>query len=886
METKISMSNQSRSHRLIQKVTQHDNSRKVVDFMSEQAVRQMELKQICFVDDSKTSAYVTKKLLSKQGFSVDHFADAETALEALMENEYDLVITDLMISPDGGVNGDDLIRLIRHSGHPKKSLIPIMVVTGASDASVYDDLIVAGANRVLPKPLNEEALHEAIVALTPKVVEFGPADELSLTEENEVAETALKEAQQEKIVAPEIEIPSAQALPKTTAKVEEKTVDLFVRSGLLDLELNAENKEETTPKASVQSKPTEANPITEAEPVAPKQKTRQQDKKQRAHKSASSKLAASKLEAPKSEVPKSEVPKPEMPVQRRATPKPPALEPEFDIPVLTSIVNAKVPETPPEKEQIKTQTHELRFEEVDEKVTITSRQNNFKPKSLVQNDEISPSMLLSIQNELTHIDELAAHNAELEKKLASLQSSQPATQKSAAQKLIARQSEVQQAAPASKVSVPDPVATSIPEPAVHKAQPVVAATPTPIGKEEPLENNPLLDLLSHMDQPNSNGTLSAPNSGKTNVVTNAGRPAGGMSTSFWIVLILIMTVPAGVFWYLSEQAVEVKVVEVNQAAIHSEISVPGRVVSKRNIKVSARAAGQIVEIKVKEGTKIKKGQIMARMDDKEAKSNVKRAQARLISSQEDVAATSKTQERLLRALDLGAVSRQIVEDAEAAWKSASAKQAEIEEELIGAELKLDRLQIKAPFSGLITSLSVQEGQWLSIAEPILSIVDMSRRVVEIRVDVSDSARLNVGQEVILSSEAFDGKTWNEKITKIGAEAQTEGAVNIIKVHTSLGRKAPKLRIGQQVDAEIRVASKNNALLLPHNVLFTHNGSPHAAVVENAKIVFIPVVTGIESVLQVEILKGLRLGQEIIVPTGTPLEQGMNAIVTNSQRTIN
>ena len=77
-------------------------------------------------------------------------------------------------------------------------------------------------------------------------------------------------------------------------------------------------------------------------------------------------------------------------------------------------------------------------------------------------------------------------------------------------------------------------------------------------------------------------------------------------------------------------------------------------------------------------------------------------------------------------------------------------------------------------------------------------------------------------------------------------------MNIIKVQTSLGKNAPRLRVGQQVDAEIRVASRNNALLLPHNVLFTHNGSPHAAVVENGRIVFIPVVTGIESVTHVRL----------------------------------
>jgi len=834
------MSNQSRSFLKLQE----DNSRKVVDFMSEHAVRQIELKQICFIDDSKTSAYVTKKLLKQQGFAVDHFPDAESALEALMENEYDLVITDLMISADGGVNGDDLIRLIRHSGHPTKSIIPIMVVTGANDSAIFDDLITAGANKVLSKPLDGESLQEAINALIPKMVHFGPADHLSIAEE------AVSEAPLE-----DLEVKEASDSELMDLDLEVQYDDIITDSILPDLDIPQRNFE-TGKESNQKSKSTKKSYVSK--------------NKKRDNKSSKALATKPKLESkPKVES-----------------------ELEIDIPVLTSIVPAS---TESEEISVEKNSNQAIAEQIEklveqESVAKVSRSavqpadNKLQSKlnkpakpefgsfetleihnpkaGNKESDEISQSMKQSIQSELTHIDEQVA------------------------EKTSAQVPEEINLTPAPA----KPVETKVTKPEISepviKQQNVSAEKPVNESKPEQKtdEENPLLALLSHMDDPDLGQDFNVQQKPKPKVKTKpfSIKPDAALPNFVWAIILLAMIIPAGIFWYLAQQTVDVKVVEVRQIPIHSEISVPGRVVSKRNIEVSARAAGQIVEVKVKEGDRIKKGQTMARMDDKEAKSNVKRAQARLMSSQEDVAATAKTQERLQRALDLGAVARQIVEDAEAAWKSASARQSEIEEELISAELKLDRLQIKAPFSGLITSVSVQEGQWLSVAEEILTLVDMDQRVVEIRVDVSDSARLNIGQEVILSSEAFAGQSWKEKILKIGEEAKTEDSVNVIKVQTSLGSKAPKLRIGQQIDAEIRVASRNNALTLPHNVLFTHNGSPHAAVVENGKIVFLPVVTGIESVTHVEIIRGLRAEQEIIVPSGLPLEEGMNAVATNSK----
>ncbi|HFE37002.1 MAG TPA: efflux RND transporter periplasmic adaptor subunit [Gammaproteobacteria bacterium] len=405
-------------------------------------------------------------------------------------------------------------------------------------------------------------------------------------------------------------------------------------------------------------------------------------------------------------------------------------------------------------------------------------------------------------------------------------------------------------------------------------KPAIAPIPMASQKIEPLQKN--VDGNENSAENSVPGFAKPALKPKQQNTSSMTKAKGALSKLARLTLFVLMIASGATYWYLSQLPVQVNVVTVQQAAIFSEISVPGRVMSKRNINVITRAAGQVVEVNVKEGDSVSKGQTLVRLDDKEAQNDIKRIKARLAASQAEVEAANKTYKRLRNALEFGAVTRRIVDDAEAAWKFVSAKQTEIEEELVGAEVKLDRMSIKAPFSGVVGSVFIQEEQWLSQAEKVLNLVDVSQRVVDIPMKVADSARLNIGQEISLASEDFNGESWKEKILRIGKRANAEDSdSDMVSVQSSLGRN---LRIGQQVDARIRVASKNNALLLPHKVLFTHDGSAHVAVIEKGEIVFIPVVTGIESVKQVEITKGVHAGQEVVDPSGLRLEAGMNVMV--------
>ncbi|MGD8884403.1 MAG: response regulator, partial [Gammaproteobacteria bacterium] len=113
--------------------------------------------RLCYVDDSRTSAYVVKRMLRPYGYEVDHFNSAEPALIALVESDYDLLLTDLKVSPTG-MDGDDLVRALRASGQQKVSSMPVIVITGATDTGILSQVYEAGANQIMTKPVNGDEL--------------------------------------------------------------------------------------------------------------------------------------------------------------------------------------------------------------------------------------------------------------------------------------------------------------------------------------------------------------------------------------------------------------------------------------------------------------------------------------------------------------------------------------------------------------------------------------------------------------------------------------------------------------------------------------------------------------------------------------------------------
>ncbi len=650
--------------------------------------------RLCYVDDSRTSAYVVRRLLQPLGYQVDHFSSAEPAFVALVQEDYDLLLTDLKVSPTG-MDGDDLIRTLRQSGHPKISIMPIIVITGATDAEVLVNVYDAGANQVMKKPVNADELDAHI---------------RRLLFDGRQAETA-----------------SSKAKPK---KMERDLDDGKV------VTLHAIHR-----------------PLR----------------------------------------------KPELPIASQSVSSPPSELPveKTDIPVLNSI--------PPVVESVLPATEAT------------------KDSSILRAME-KKSDIATADNKTTDVDQ------------------------------------------SDSVIIGEPEKSKeveMDEPDMHEARTVRDAKQAEdFNILSEIEQYPLLE--------NQRTNLF----GRSSMLHSLIEWIGVRGLLLGVLGVIFLAAAALVAWGIYFKPAQlVDTVFVESGEIFQSVTVSGRVVSKQRVNVSSARAGRLVKIQVKEGDKVKQGQVLAKIDDRELTSRLNRVKISLSSARENIVMTERTLDRLRKAHAKGAVARHLVEDAEADLLAARSKADIAAEEVRSATLELDSQKITAAFGGTVTTRYAEIGQWVGPAETLFTLVDDSQREIEAHVDAADSVAVNVGQVVMVSSDAFPGLEWQESVVRLGAEADSKQNANSIKVYISLGSDSPVLHYGQQVNADIRTIWNPNTLKIPFEALTRDNGKTMVAVLEGEHARMRIVETGIENFSMAEVKQGLSAGEEVILLRGTTLKDG-------------
>ncbi len=714
--------------------------------------------RLCYVDDSRTSAYVIRKLLQPYGYQVDYFQSAEPAFVALIQEDYDLLLTDLKVSSKG-MDGDDLIRTLRQSGHSKLSSLPVIVITGASDARVLVEVYDAGANQVMSKPVDAEVLNDHILRLLPDSKPDLRVVEQQRDRDNVVSLSAVQRSDQKQTQS-------------------EDDTNILTAPKFVSKKANVPKKDKSTVKA------------------------------------------------------KSTVPK-----KAKATPPPKTKQSDSDIPLLDA-------ESPDQSSAIQGNVEQANQENISKPKTAR------KPaKKTVENTvDIEKESLL--ERAVLKQDEQKI--VKPDKKPA-----RKSVKDNAVQKTVKPHADLENKKP-EKVKV--------------KSLDSVNVTTTSTGKSVE-DKNILNDLDQHTlvvgDRP---GSLSS--SAILDLFTSLVELVGMRSLIQRIVAAGIVIFLVLMAWnILFDEGQPVKTAYVEAGEIFQSITVPGRVLSKQRVNISSEQTGRTVKILVKEGDRVKAGQVLAKMDDRELISRHNRAKANLADAKEGIVVAERTLTRLRKAFKKGAVARRFVKDAEVDLSTARSQAGIAVEEAHSANLALSKQRITAPFSGTITAKFAEVGQWVGPSESLFTLVDESRREIEVRVDAADSASIDVGQVVAVTSDAFPGLEWHESVSRLGAAANSDRNSNSVKVYVSLGNDAPTLRFGQQVDADIRTAWNPNTLKVPFEALINRDGKTLVAVLREGQVMLKQVEIGIEDFSVVEIKQGLTEGELVILSKGQFLQNG-------------
>lgn len=348
-----------------------------------------------------------------------------------------------------------------------------------------------------------------------------------------------------------------------------------------------------------------------------------------------------------------------------------------------------------------------------------------------------------------------------------------------------------------------------------------------------------------------------------------------------LLAVVLSLCAVGIWWLVSrplDEALRLTAVTVERGKISSSVLVNGVVVNKEEISLHSSVSAEVLELKAEEGQHVHRGQLLARLDERDASQQLQRVQANLKHLHQREAQARLDYERLGAIHELGGEAGKTVEDAHLQWQSLRK-----EVELAGlersqAQLQLERYRITAPSDSVMIAAHARVGAQMRIGDALFRLAPLGGREIEARLDAGDSAALATGKAVVIASDGHPGQLWPGTITWIAPAASREGALNQLAFRVSMKSITAPLVQGQQVDVKVDVLSQERALKLPSVAILARDGKRYVATMFQGRIRFKEVTTGIEDSRYSEILTGLREGETVLLSEGRTLREGQAVTV--------
>jgi len=309
------------------------------------------------------------------------------------------------------------------------------------------------------------------------------------------------------------------------------------------------------------------------------------------------------------------------------------------------------------------------------------------------------------------------------------------------------------------------------------------------------------------------------------------------------------------------------------------------------VKVGTRATGVLTRLKYQVGDYVKKGELIATIDDRELLANKRNLEAQIEGQKRDLEAkvaqheyNKINYERESRLLEKEFTTRDSVEKAKreldvgmAQVELAKAKAKEVTEKLKALEVSLSYTKIYAPISGFVSQVTTQEGETVVAglsAVNLITVIDATKLEMWIYVDETDVGRVKPGMKVEYWVDAYRDKRFSGTVSLI--YPQPEIKENIV-YYLAILKIDPKdttfLKPEMTTHVRIIIDEKTDVIVVPNGAIRFEEGKNVVYVRSKDKAERRAVTTGIRDDRFTEIISGVSEGERVIIPAvkkvGTP-----------------
>lgn len=287
------------------------------------------------------------------------------------------------------------------------------------------------------------------------------------------------------------------------------------------------------------------------------------------------------------------------------------------------------------------------------------------------------------------------------------------------------------------------------------------------------------------------------------------------------------------------------------------------------VRVGSRVSGLVKSLHANVGDYVRKGQIIAELEPSELEAKYNQALAALQNAKANYEYAKLDFERQKSLAKQNFISQNQLDLAEKTFEINKAQLEQAQANLDYAKVQLEYTKITAPISGIVASVSTQEGETVaaSFAAPtFVTIIDLERLEVWAYVDETDIGRIKENQNATFTVDTYSDTDFEGIVTAIYPKAVIQdNVVNYVTTLKITDFKEKILRPEMTVTVTIYLEKKENVLTVPNNAIKREQGKTVVTVLDkNGKMNQRTVKTGYSSNGYVEIMEGVREGEKVII----------------------
>ena len=315
---------------------------------------------------------------------------------------------------------------------------------------------------------------------------------------------------------------------------------------------------------------------------------------------------------------------------------------------------------------------------------------------------------------------------------------------------------------------------------------------------------------------------------------------------------------------------------LKRGKVSAYLTVVGNLIGEQTVDIAPRTGGRLLDVRVKLGDRVRRGQVLAKVEDREIVEQVRQAEA----SQEVSKATIRQREADLNVAKVNfdrsknlferqLLAKQALDDAESRYLAALAQVDLSKAQLSQNDARLEELRINlqntsvvSPVDGFVGKRTVDPGAMVNTNTAIASVVDISKLRLVANVVEKDLRMVTTGDTAVVEVDAYPGEKFSGKIARVSPVL--DPATRTAAMEVEIPNSDYKLKPGMYARIALTVEEHENALVIPKTAVIDYQNQRGVWVPnENDRAVFMPLKLGIENSEQIEVTGGMNEGAQFV-----------------------